>query len=293
MTTFRLAHLSDPHLPPPRFRNGWRDLVSKRSLSRLAWRRKRHDHRPAILAAIVADLQASAPDHIALTGDLTNFATPEEVAAAAAWLATLAPPRDLTVSPGNHDALTGAPGPERFAAWQAWLGDEAGGFPHVRVRGPVAIVNLCSALPTAPHLAQGELGAGQLARLGPILADLGAQDLYRVVMLHHPVTRGTVSGRKSLVDARPLRDLLKAYGAELVLHGHGHEPATATTAGPRGPIPVLGVPSASSAGQGLHPAARWHGFEIARGAEGFTTRVVARGLLADGTIGELGRYVLV
>lgn len=293
MPTFRLAHLSDPHLPPPQFGNGWRDILSKRSLSRIAWLRKRHDHRPAILAAIVADLKAHAPDHIALTGDLTNFSTPEEVAAAAAWLRTLGDPAMLTISPGNHDALTGARGAARFAPWQDWLGDETGGFPHVRLRGPVAIVNLCSALPTAPHLAQGELGADQLSRLGPILQGLGDQGLYRVVMLHHPITRGTVSARKSLVDAKILRGLLETHGAELVLHGHGHEAATATTPGPRGPIPVLGVPSASSAGLRNHPAARWHGFEIAVTPDGFTTRVVSRGLGPDGMVGELGRYILV
>ncbi len=284
--------MSDPHLPPPRFRNGLRELLSKRSLSRIAWRRKRHAHSPAVLAAIVDDVKAYAPDHIVLTGDLTNFATPEEFAAASVWLRELSPPQGLTLSPGNHDALTGVSGADRFTPWADWLGDEGESFPYVRRRGPVAVINLCSALPTAFYLAQGELGASQLERLGAILQAAGREGLYRMVLLHHPITVGMVSWRKSLVDAAPLRETLRRHGAELVLHGHAHAPTIAMTAGPAGAIPVLGAPSASSGAHGRHPAARWHGLEIERDGAGFSTRVVARGLTADGGIEELGRYVL-
>jgi 3',5'-cyclic AMP phosphodiesterase CpdA len=288
---FRLAHMSDPHLAPPPFNGRLTELASKTLLSRLAWRRKRNAHTPQVLAAIVADLKAQAPDHIAITGDLTNFSTPEEFALAKAWLAGFAAPGDLTVSPGNHDALVAA-GPDPFAAWDDWMGDRAGSFPRVRIRGPAAIVNLCSARPTLPLLAQGALGAEQIARLGPVLDELKRQGLYRVVMLHHPITPGVVTGRKSLVDAAALRRALQTHGAELVLHGHAHDAVVGSTPGPVDAIPVLGVPSASAAGHGRQPAARWHGVEISPRGAGFTTRIVVRGLMPDGQIGELGRYVL-
>ena len=293
LSSFRLAHLSDPHLVPPVYRNGWRDLASKRLLSRIAWRRKRHHHDPQVLAALIADVQAQAPDHIAITGDLTNFSTPEEFAAARAWLESLGPAEALTVSPGNHDSLTGRAGPERFAPWRPWLGDDpAEPFPKVRIRGPVALVNLCSAVPTAPHLAQGRLGEAQIARLGPLLQELKAAGLYRLVMLHHPITGGVVSARKSLVDAEALRETLRGFGAELVIHGHAHEAPTTVTAGPHGAVPVLGVPSASAAPGGHGVPARWHGIEIERRGTGFATRVVARGFSPDGVLQELGRYTL-
>ena len=78
-----------------------------------------------MLAAIVADLKAHAPDHIAITGDLTNFASSVEHEAARAWLEALGPAREITVSPGNHDALIEAKGDgEPFAAWAPWLGDD-------------------------------------------------------------------------------------------------------------------------------------------------------------------------
>ncbi|MFN3583078.1 metallophosphoesterase family protein [Phenylobacterium sp.] len=293
MSTFRLAHLSDPHLSPPVLPFRWRDLASKRLLSRFAWRRKRHRHSPEVLATIAADVRDSAPDHIVITGDLTNFATPEEFDAAAAWLRDLGDPATITVSPGNHDALVSHATPDRFAPWRPWLGDDPeAGFPRLRVRGPVAILNLCSAVPTAPHLARGTLGADQLARLAALLRETKAEGLYRVLLLHHPVAAGAVSRRKSLTDAAELRRVLAEAGAELVLHGHAHEPLLHRVQGPGGAIPVLGVPSASTPHGQHDPAARWHAIEITRKTGVFRTRIVARGVGPDRRIEPLGAYAL-
>jgi 3',5'-cyclic AMP phosphodiesterase CpdA len=293
LSAFRLAHISDLHLTPPPGRGI--ELAPKRWLSRFAWRRKRHRHSSDALATLIADLKAQGPDHIAITGDLTNFATPRELAAARRWLEALAPADQVTVSPGNHDALAGAGGAERFAEWRPWLGDEGGlDFPQVRLRGPVGLVNLCSATPTALHLAQGVLDPGQLERLPQILRLLGGEGLFRVVLIHHPPTPGVVSHRKALRQAPELAAILRAEGAELVLHGHAHEASTSTLRGPLGPIPVLGVPPASGvAGHG--EAARWHEIEIAAetgAGEGWQVRVTARGLGPGGEMAELGRYRL-
>ncbi|MDB5455482.1 MAG: metallophosphoesterase [Caulobacter sp.] len=295
MSIFRLAHLSDPHLPPPPGAFGWRDLASKRLLSRLAWRRKRRQHSPAALAAVVADLQAYGPDHVAITGDLTNFASAAEFAAARAWLESLGPARNITISPGNHDALVGAGGPERFAAWSPWLGDgDTLDFPHVRLRDGVAVINLCTAVPTAPWLAAGRLGDDQLSRLRAALAELEGRDLFRVALIHHPPTPGAVSRRKALVDQDALRRVLAEGGVDLVLHGHAHEALFAALPGPYGPIPVLGVPSASAAA-GRHAGARWHAIEIERRDGGAArVRVVARGYdPASGQVEALGGYELI
>ncbi len=292
MQLFRLAHLSDPHLQPPAGALQPADFVSKRLLSAIAWRRKGREHQPQVLNALTADIAAYAPDHIALTGDLTNFSTEAEFAAARAWLKTLGPASDITLSPGNHDALVARNAPDSFAPWREWMedpGDTA--FPAVRRRGPVALVNLCSATPTAPWLATGRLGEAQLARLATILGQLRQEGLFRVLMIHHPPASGVVSKRKSLEDAPALRALLKNQGAELVLHGHAHEAAVSTLPGPSGAIAVLGVPSASAAGHGKHPPARWHGIEIDPGQQ--KMRVVARGLSPQtGAFEPMGSYLL-
>jgi 3',5'-cyclic AMP phosphodiesterase CpdA len=259
------------------------ELASKRTLSRLSWRRKHLQHDPAVLAAVVADIQAQAPDHLAITGDLTNFATPREYAAARAWLAGLGPTADVTVSPGNHDALVAKGHDARFESFQPWFGDDASAeFPQVRRRGPVALVNLSSAVATPPLFATGRLGEAQLGRLGAILD--GLKGWVRIVLVHHPVAAGVVSRRKALSDAPALREVLARHGAELVLHGHAHEAVFGTVAG----IPVLGVPSASSPAGLKHAAARWHMIEVEAGA----LQVIARGVDAAGAVGELGRYRL-
>ncbi len=293
MTAFRLAHISDPHLPPPPlpFRSG--DLASKRLLSRFAWRRKRRRHLRPVLDAIIADVRTQAVDHVAITGDLTNFATPEEFAAARTWLESLGDPAAITLSPGNHDALVGAGAPIRFAPWTPWLGDGETSFPHLRVRGPVALLNLCSAVPTAWHLAQGRLGATQLAQARTHLRDARDQGLYRVVLIHHPVVPGVVSHRKALTDRAALQALLAEVGAELVLHGHAHEALLTQTPGPSGPIPVIGVPSASTPpGMAHDQAARWNVIDIIRDGGGFRTTITVRGITAARTVEALGRYVL-
>lgn len=269
-----------------------RAITLKRLVSGLAWRRKRHHHRPDVLRAIVADIAAAAPDHTVVTGDLTNFSTEAEFAAAAGWLSSLGAPEAVTVSPGNHDALVGSASLVRFGPWRSWLGDDDGQtFPFVRCRGPIAFLNLSSAVSTAVHSAQGRLGEAQIARLAHALKAAGEAGLCRVVLIHHPVADGVVSTRKALIDQAELGQVLAECGAELILHGHAHRTALSAVSGPAGPIPVLGVPSASMA-PGHGEAARWHLIEICRLANEFQIDVAVRGVGTDGRLAEIGRYRL-
>jgi 3',5'-cyclic AMP phosphodiesterase CpdA len=301
LSIYRIAHLSDPHLPPPRGAFGWKDVFTKRLLSRIAWRKKRKVHQPEVLAALVADVKAASPDHVVISGDLTNFASRTEIAAATKWLESWGSASDCTVSPGNHDALSdkgvaGAGGDERFAPWAPWLGDTGEArFPQVRVRGPVAIFNLCSGRPTPPLLATGRLGEAQLQRLDAMLADPAYKDLFRLVVLHHAPQKGAVSRRKALDDQEALRTVLARHGVDVVIYGHAHESQVGAVPGPSGAaIPVLGVPSASVGPRG-HSPARWHMLEVETKPDGgHHARIVVRGVQAGqaGLI-ELGRLSLV
>src|SRR6266851_2907134 len=113
MAAFTLAHLSDPHLPPlpsPRLR----DLAGKRALGYLHWKRNRQKvHKRDVLDALVADMQAQRPDHIAVTGDLVNLALEAEFAPARAWLDSVGASDRVTVIPGNHDAAADGDGMAR------------------------------------------------------------------------------------------------------------------------------------------------------------------------------------
>jgi 3',5'-cyclic AMP phosphodiesterase CpdA len=276
---FTLAHLSDLHATEVRIESP-RDILGKRALGWLSWRRKRRkEHLAAVLEALAEDLAACKPDHVGVTGDLTHLGLASEVEAAVGWLERFGRPSGVSVVPGNHDAYAGSPGAERWSPWADYRGpvepaeddsdDPAtAGFPWVRRLGSVALVGVSTARPTAPLLATGRVGAGQLSRLERLLARLGREGLVRVVMMHHPPVSAGLSRRRRLDDAAEIRAVLARAGAELVLHGHTHESHRDTVAGPRGAIPVIGVPSSSSIGHRPARRARYHLYRIARARQG-------------------------
>ena len=296
MAAFTLAHLSDPHLAPqpvPRLS----ELAGKRALGYLNWMRKRrHVHRRGVLDALVADLRAQQPDHIAVTGDLINIALEAEFAPALAWLKTVGSPDRVTVVPGNHDAYARAT-QNRFAeAWGDYLRGDAAltadpiTFPLVRRRGPLALVGVSSAVPTPPLMATGWLGQAQRDALDRILSRLSAERGFRVLLIHHPLRSD--SWDKRLTDSNALLPLLQRHGVELILHGHDHIHSTMWFDGPRGRIPAIGVPSASAIAHRHYPAAAYNLFSIARDGDAWRCEQVVRGLGDDLTVRELRRVRL-
>jgi 3',5'-cyclic AMP phosphodiesterase CpdA len=268
--TFTLAHLSDPHLPPlpkPRLQ----ELAGKRALGYLNWTRNRHKyHRREVLDALVADMQAQRPDHIAVTGDLVNLALDAEFAPAQAWLESVGPPRDVTVIPGNHDAYVRATRHRFTDMFEDYLRADteeadSAAFPFVRHRGPLALIGVSSAVPTLPLLATGKLGRAQLDALDRRLAKLSTEDAFRVLLVHHPLH--SRARMKRLTDSKALRAVLKRRGVELVLHGHDHIHSTVWLEGDGRQIPAVGVPSASSLAHGHYPAAAYNLFSITRDGE--------------------------
>lgn len=293
---FRLAHISDPHLGPLPAVSP-RELMNKRFFGWLSWvRRRRALHLPAVLGALAEDLKILGADHLVVTGDLTNIALPGEFSQVAEWLGTLGSPATISVIPGNHDAYVAVPWADSLAKWQPFMqGEEAApdSFPYVRNRGPLAIVGLSSAQPTPLFQAHGTLGAAQLARLGPLLRRLGEEGRFRVVLLHHPPSLQGISHRKRLVDAAAFRRVIAECGAELVLHGHDHTFGREMIDGRDGPVPVLGIPSASAAASGRKPLAHYQLYGIEKNGEGWKVEVMARGYdPASGRFDETRSYSL-
>ncbi len=295
MSAFTLAHLSDPHLPPmPAAR--LRDLAGKRALGYLNWIRNRHKyHRRDVLDAIVSDMQAQAPDHIAVTGDLVNIALEAEFEPSRTWLESVGPPDRVSVVPGNHDAYVRATR-HRFAqTWANYLGDDqavghAGTFPSLRRRGPLALISLSSAVPTAPLMATGQLGRTQLEALDRLLAGLSTEQAFRVLLIHHPLRSNAYT--KRLTDSRLLLALLKQHGVELILHGHDHVHSTIWVEGPSGSIPAIGVPSASAIAHRHHPAAAYNLFSIERNGAAWRVEQSIRGIDDRLRVEELRRVRL-
>jgi 3',5'-cyclic AMP phosphodiesterase CpdA len=278
MTAFTLAHLSDPHIPPlPAPRAS--ELIGKRMLGYLNWTRNRHKiHRRDVLDAIVADMQAQRPDHIAVTGDLVNLALEAEFAPARAWLESVGPPDRVTLVPGNHDAYVRAT-QRRFAeTFGDYMRDDAalaGSFPFLQRRGPLALIGVSTAVPTAPFMATGWLGQAQIDALDRMLAALSGQQLFRVLLIHHPLR--SKHGYKRLTDSEALQAVLKRHGVELILHGHDHIHSTMWFDGPRDRIPAIGVPSASSMADGHRPAAAYNLLAIERDGDAWRCMQSVRG----------------
>lgn len=298
---FVLAHLSDPHigpLPRPRFS----DLLSKRIIGYANWwRSRKRVHRLAVLDALTADLIAQPHDHTAVTGDLVNIALSREFAVAQAWLDRLGGPDDVTFVPGNHDAYVRSAIAHWDTHWDAFMRGDAEAvhepstvrFPFVRRRGPVALVGLSTAVPTLPISASGRLGRDQVARLIELLRRLGNDGVFRIVLIHHPPTTPLAKRLKRLIDGSAFRKAIAQAGAELVLHGHTHKRSLIWLNGPKTPVPVIGVPSASAVPGRRDDAAAYNLYRIAGEAGAWSCEVVTRGFrTGEDGIGELARDML-
>ncbi|HEX2476935.1 MAG TPA: metallophosphoesterase, partial [Lacipirellulaceae bacterium] len=168
---FRLAHVTDLHF---RLFAGAAaaDFCSKRALGALNLNVNRvREHRMDLLEKLRTDLCAQKPDHLAVTGDLSNIALAGEWRAARAWIEKCSrTPETVTVIPGNHDAYTGDVVKSRafelfFAPYQTSDLERRSDYPFIQHRNQIALVGINSALPTGDWGAWGQIGSDQLARL--------------------------------------------------------------------------------------------------------------------------------
>jgi 3',5'-cyclic AMP phosphodiesterase CpdA len=255
----KIAHLSDLHVldlagVPARA------YANKRLLGYANIRFKRkHVHKADIAAKLFRDVVRAKVDHVVITGDLTNLALESEFRAALRLIGEeLGLPEDrVSIIPGNHDAYVSEPKLRPFSTlFAGYTSSElpefslplgGGNFPFVRIRGPVAIIGLSSAVPRPPFVAAGVLGEAQRKSLRAILRHPEVRDRTPVVLVHHP-SYPPSSRLKSLVEglhdgADLERDLAESHPA-LILHGHLHRRVLRKGRG-HGGLQILGATSAS------------------------------------------------
>lgn len=299
---FRLAHVSDVHLGPlPDV--SYRDLASKRMVGYVNWQRnRRHIMHDGVIGSIMADVKAAAVDHLTVTGDLVNLSLDAEIELAKLWLETLGRAHDVSVVPGNHDAYVPGAFDKVCRAWGPWMtGDgqnaptDRHAFPYLRVRGKVALIGVSSARATAPFMANGFFREDQSHRLGSLLDKTAKHGLFRIVMIHHPPVRGAVAQHKRLFGIGNFQKTISRHGAELILHGHSHDPTLHWIGGKRHrPVPVVGVAAGGQSVGGSHPAAQWNLLEISGAPENWALRLIRRGLSGPTIpVGELSRIDLI
>jgi len=277
-------------LPRPRLI----ELAGKRLTGYLNWTRaRRRAHNMETLNRLVTDLLAQHPDHIAMTGDVLNIGLPAEFPPGRAWLETLGQSRDVSFTPGNHDAYVRGSLPHLAAAFAPFAsndGESHASFPYLRVRGSVALIGLSSAIPTAPFVASGRLGKRQLKELAARLEETHKSRLARVIMIHHPPHRSGSKAGRGLDDCAAFEAVVSRFGAELVIHGHNHQRSIAHLQTSTGRTPIVGVASASAVPGTSHHRAAYHLFQISSQEGGWRIEAEARGLLPGSLeIGSLGR----
>ncbi len=256
---FRIAHISDLHVLSHTGAE-WRAIVFNKRMTgyaNLVLRRGRV-HRREYLEKVLA-AAAKVADHLVVTGDITNLALDHEYDDARMLLDDVARSVEVTVVPGNHDIYLPAVFHERRFAHH--LGQflrsdlpelardlDAGPYPCVKLRGPVAIIAVSSGVPRPPFIAAGYVGDEQLDALARVLAHPEVARRTAVILIHHPPVDGRsrlAQLRDGLVDAPAVRRELLPLARGLVLFGHLHVRVRCTVATASGAVDVIGASGAA------------------------------------------------
>lgn len=245
----RVAHCTDVHLLA--LRGLWPlRLRGKRAIGALnlglnRWRKARG----ALFTAMLEELARLSVDRLLITGDLTNLALDCELEHVARVLRRA--PIPVLVIPGNHDAYArDAYRRGRFEAYLgAWMPGQrlgAAAYPYCHRVDGFAFIGLSTAVPSAPFRATGMLGAAQLERLDRLLIRLADERRRRVIMIHHPPLLYASAPHRALLDRTAFAETIYRHGADLILCGHEHRYLEGQLPSRQGPVPVHGLPSATS-----------------------------------------------
>jgi len=255
----RIAHVSDLHVLS-RTSAEWRRIIFNKRLTgtvNLVLKRGRVHRRDYLLAVLSAAAQNA--DQLVVTGDITNLSLEHEYGEARALLDQAAQRTEVTVVPGNHDIyLPSTQRHRRFPHhFERFLQSDlpqlaqdlpAGRFPCVKLRGPVAIIALSSAVPRPPFISAGYIGPAQLEALGSVLTHPEVRQRTPIVLIHHPPVDQRpriVRLRDGLVDAGALRGVLASLNRAVVLFGHVHYRSRCTLATPLGKLDVVSASGAA------------------------------------------------
>lgn len=268
---FRLAHISDLHLSPlPKVR--LRELLSKRITGYVNWHRHRKAfHQIGVLDTLMSEINKKDINHLAITGDMVNLATTPEIIGARHWLEKNCPVETTSLVPGNHDAYVPGAFNRAMKEWRPWVsGDKPTGsevFPYMQIRGPVAIIGLSTSNATMPFRATGRFSKKQAVAATNLLEQAKEQNLFRVVLIHHPPYKGATHAMKRMYGFENFKNMLDQSGAELVLHGHTHLNTRFDLDTRKGKVPIIGISSATQTHGDKKPVAGFNLFEISRNGD--------------------------
>ena len=257
-----IAHISDLHLLKLSGA-GVLSFFNKRMVGGVNLLLNRaHHHRVDVVEQALRQLVEIAPDHLVVTGDVSNLSLDAEFALGVELLGAFGDASRVSVVPGNHDNYTyEAARQGRFDRhFEPWLrsavqcSSNETLYPYVKLLDGVAIIGLSSSVPTPPPLATGRVSDRQLEGLIELLRHREVRSRFKLVLVHHPLglRRATLLRRlRRLSNAGALRRILMDEGADLLLHGHNHRSTFHRLEREGGsPLFVCEAGSTSYAGQG-------------------------------------------
>ncbi|HEX8070630.1 MAG TPA: metallophosphoesterase family protein [Pyrinomonadaceae bacterium] len=180
-----------------------------------------------VVEPLRAQVEASAPDVIAVSGDLTQRARSEQFKAARAFLDTL-PRVPLVVVPGNHDVPlynVWARFAQPLEKYRRYVTPDLEPFYADK---EIAVLGLNTARSFTRK--SGRVNRLQMARIRERLCPHG-DEITKVIVTHHPFDVPPGADEREVVGrARQAMETLAACGADVLLAGHLHVSHTGQTA---------------------------------------------------------------
>ncbi len=231
--SFSIVHLGDPHF------GGVADLAHIEGVE-----------------ALVPDLE---PRVIVVAGDLSQRARHGEFQAARGFVRELERTAPVYVLPGNHDVqwwwrpfIPFGPA-AKYAKYRTYFGPALAPtmvFPDAIIAGALTSHGVAwgSLTPRLRDIAvKGHLPKREARRV-KALFDAAPPAQARILVVHHNVVRGDLSGRMGLARWRQAQRRIVESGAEVVLCGHDHQEKTELLDG-RAVVSCAGTLSTRSRGE--------------------------------------------
>jgi 3',5'-cyclic AMP phosphodiesterase CpdA len=220
-----IAHLTDLHLLEDRPQQ--RRLTERVRLGYLSLGRPLDPvGRKARAAAALAEARLARPDHLVITGDLTEDGTSGQFEVLAELLHQSGLGTDaITLVPGNHDAYSGADAWQRalrgsLAPWRRTSGADK----PLELDG-VKLVALSTVMPQPVWRSAGSLDRSELGRIVHAAHEASTRRKSVLVVQHHgpfPHRFSAVQCMDGLQHAERMLGVLRAFDEISVLHGHDH-----------------------------------------------------------------------
>lgn len=179
---------------------------------------------PQVVDGLRNKLESLAPDHIIISGDLTQRAKEKEYLEARQFLDTLSSP--FLVIPGNHD-ISATKLFERFIyPWRKW---------HKHIKTPLEIkfadkktifagINTARRFHLSLDWSRGDISSSQLDHIQSVVASPEEEKL-KILVAHHPFWLPRRFEKRHIIYGRDQAlQRFQGVGPDIILSGHIHVP---------------------------------------------------------------------